>query len=174
MNFSVLDFFKFASRMLQIAQILVMTYQNFFQGACPRTPPTYFLFFFFFSLTISDSGFSGIDFIVHCSPRSEFSVCQAVGTCQLFVALGQRVYMALVSFLCPHSPSLLRCLSPTGCLSVGRSHLPVVRGLGSNSIYGSCVVPLPPPPLPSPLSVSHWLSVCRSVALFLCVCLSRM
>ena len=38
MNFSVQDFFKFASRMPQIAQILVLTFKNFPGGACPRTP----------------------------------------------------------------------------------------------------------------------------------------
>ena len=45
MNFSVLDFFKFASRMPQTAQILVSTFKIFRGsmppvpgGACPRTP----------------------------------------------------------------------------------------------------------------------------------------
>ena len=36
MNISVLDFFKFASRVPQIAQILVSTF-NISGGACPRT-----------------------------------------------------------------------------------------------------------------------------------------
>ena len=49
-NISVLDFFKFASRMPQIAQILVSTFRIFRGGggggACPRTPPRKFLFFF--------------------------------------------------------------------------------------------------------------------------------
>ena len=38
MNFSVLDFFKFASRMPVIAQILVSTFKTFWRGgggACP-------------------------------------------------------------------------------------------------------------------------------------------
>ena len=42
MNFSVLDFFKFASRMLQIAQILDSTFKIFWGGVGggggPRTP----------------------------------------------------------------------------------------------------------------------------------------
>ena len=42
MNFSVLDFFEFASRMPQTAQILVSTFKIFpgegGGGACPRTP----------------------------------------------------------------------------------------------------------------------------------------
>ena len=38
MNFSVLDFFKFASRMPQIAQILVSTFK-IFQGSMPQDPP---------------------------------------------------------------------------------------------------------------------------------------
>ena len=46
MNISVLDFFKFASRMPQIAQILVSTF-NIFRGSMPPDPPTNFLFFFF-------------------------------------------------------------------------------------------------------------------------------
>ena len=56
MNFSVLHFFKFASRMPQIAQILVSTFTIFGGGGggggggVPWTldPPTKFLFFFFF------------------------------------------------------------------------------------------------------------------------------
>ena len=44
MNFSVLDFFKFASRMPQTAQILVSTF-NIFQGSMPPDPSRYFLFF---------------------------------------------------------------------------------------------------------------------------------
>ena len=44
MNFSVLNFFKFASRMLQIAQILVSTFKSFPGGHAPG-PPRYFLFF---------------------------------------------------------------------------------------------------------------------------------
>ena len=47
-NFSVLDFFKFASRMPQTAQILVSTFK-IFCGSTPPDPPRYFLFFFFFS-----------------------------------------------------------------------------------------------------------------------------
>ena len=43
-NFSVLDFFKFASRMLQIAQILVLTF-IIFRGNMSPDPPRYFLFF---------------------------------------------------------------------------------------------------------------------------------
>ena len=45
MNFSVLDFFKFASRMPQTAQILVSTFK-IFRGSMPPDPPRYFLFFF--------------------------------------------------------------------------------------------------------------------------------
>ena len=43
MNFSVLDFFKFASRMPQIAQILVFTFK-IFQGSMPPDPPRIFFF----------------------------------------------------------------------------------------------------------------------------------
>ena len=51
MNFSVLDFFKFASRMPQIAQITVHRLQisNFSGergGACPGPPQKFPLFFF--------------------------------------------------------------------------------------------------------------------------------
>ena len=42
MNFSVLDFFKFASRMPQIAQILVSTFNIFRSGMFPD-PPRNFL-----------------------------------------------------------------------------------------------------------------------------------
>ena len=45
MNISVLDFFKFASRMPQIAQILVSTFK-IFRGSMPPDPPRNFLFFF--------------------------------------------------------------------------------------------------------------------------------
>ena len=38
MNISVLDFFKFASRMPQIAQILVSTFK-IFQASMPPDPP---------------------------------------------------------------------------------------------------------------------------------------
>ena len=44
-NISVLDFFKFASRMPQIAQILVSTFK-IFRGGMPPDPPRNFLFFF--------------------------------------------------------------------------------------------------------------------------------
>ena len=48
MNFSVLDFFEFASRMPQTAQILVSTFKIFQGGgACPRTPLDISSFFFF-------------------------------------------------------------------------------------------------------------------------------
>ena len=47
MNFSVLDFFKFASRVAQIAQILVSTFM-------PPDPPWYFLFFFSLAVLGSD------------------------------------------------------------------------------------------------------------------------
>ena len=40
MNFNVLDYSKFASRMPQIAQILVLTFKIFW-GAYPRTPKKY-------------------------------------------------------------------------------------------------------------------------------------
>ena len=45
-NISVLDFFKFAFRMPQIAQIVVLTFK-IFQGNMPPGPPRSFLFFFF-------------------------------------------------------------------------------------------------------------------------------
>ena len=45
MNFSVLDFFKFASRMPQTAQIVVSTFK-IFRGSMPPDPPRYFLIFF--------------------------------------------------------------------------------------------------------------------------------
>ena len=47
MNFSVLDFFKFASRMPQIAQILVSTIK-ICQGSMPPCPLDISTFFFFF------------------------------------------------------------------------------------------------------------------------------
>ena len=52
MNFSVLDFFKFASRMPQIAQILVSIFKIFLgwgrreMGACLQTPLKISFFFF--------------------------------------------------------------------------------------------------------------------------------
>ena len=45
MSISVLDFFKFTSRMPQIAQILVSTFK-IFRGSMPPDPPRNFLFFF--------------------------------------------------------------------------------------------------------------------------------
>ena len=42
-NISVLDFFKFASRMPQIAHILVSTFK-IFPGGMPLDPPRNFLF----------------------------------------------------------------------------------------------------------------------------------
>ena len=45
MNISVLDFIKFASRMPQIAQILVLIF-NIFRGSMPPDPPRNFLFLF--------------------------------------------------------------------------------------------------------------------------------
>ena len=45
MNISVLDFFKFSSRMPQIAQILVSTFK-IFRGSMLPDPPRNFLFFF--------------------------------------------------------------------------------------------------------------------------------
>ena len=49
-NFSVLDFFKFASRMPQIAQILVSTFK-IFRGSLPLDPRRNFpLFFFSFAI----------------------------------------------------------------------------------------------------------------------------
>ena len=47
MNISVIYFIKFASRMPQIAQILVSTFK-IFRGSMPPDPPRNFLFFFFF------------------------------------------------------------------------------------------------------------------------------
>ena len=44
-NFSVLDFFKFASRMPQTTQIFVWTFK-IFRGSMPPGPPRYFLLFF--------------------------------------------------------------------------------------------------------------------------------
>ena len=46
-NFSVLDFFKFDSRMPQTALILVSTFK-LFRGSMPPDPHRNFLFFFFF------------------------------------------------------------------------------------------------------------------------------
>ena len=54
MNFSVLYFFKFASRMPQIAEIFVSMFK-IFQGSMPAGTPRSFLHFF--SLAISGSGF---------------------------------------------------------------------------------------------------------------------
>ena len=51
MNFSVLDFLKFTSRMPQIAQILVWTFQNFEGRHTPRPPRN----FPFFSLAVPGS-----------------------------------------------------------------------------------------------------------------------
>ena len=45
MNFSVLDFFKFASRMPQIAQIVVSTFKIFRAGDMPQAPLRFPLFF---------------------------------------------------------------------------------------------------------------------------------
>ena len=45
MNFNVLEFFKFASRMPQIAQILVTTFKNV-HGSMPLDPPEIFTLFF--------------------------------------------------------------------------------------------------------------------------------
>ena len=45
MNSSVLDFFKFASRMPQTARIVVSTFK-IFRGSMPPDPPRNFLFFF--------------------------------------------------------------------------------------------------------------------------------
>ena len=52
MNFSVLDFFKFASRMPHITQILVLVLKIFWEGgggggSMPRGPPLEISFFFF-------------------------------------------------------------------------------------------------------------------------------
>ena len=47
MNISVLYFIKFASRMPQIAQILVSTFKIFQGGVMPPDPPRNFLFFSF-------------------------------------------------------------------------------------------------------------------------------
>ena len=44
MNISVLDFFKFASRMPQIAQIFVSAFK-LFRGTMPPDPPRNFLLF---------------------------------------------------------------------------------------------------------------------------------
>ena len=44
MNISVLDFFKFAARMPQIAQIFVSAFK-IFRGSMPPDPPRNFLFF---------------------------------------------------------------------------------------------------------------------------------
>ena len=41
MNFSVLDFFKFASRMPQTAQILVLTFKIFRESMPPDPPPPF-------------------------------------------------------------------------------------------------------------------------------------
>ena len=50
MNFSVLDFFEFASRMPQITQIFVSTFSTVWgvggEGGMPRNPPRNVLFFF--------------------------------------------------------------------------------------------------------------------------------
>ena len=54
MNISVLYFIKFASRMPQIAQILVSTFK-IFGGSMPLEPPRNFLFF---SLAIPESDYS--------------------------------------------------------------------------------------------------------------------
>ena len=55
MNFTVLDFFKFASRMPQIAQILKFSEGGWGREACPRTPLE--ISSFFCSLTFSGSVF---------------------------------------------------------------------------------------------------------------------
>ena len=55
MNFSVLDFFKYASRMPQTVQIFVSTFK-IYHGSMHLDPPRYFLFF---SLAIPGSGFEG-------------------------------------------------------------------------------------------------------------------
>ena len=59
MNFSVLEFFKFASRIPQIIQILVSTFKIFQgrwgRGACPQSPVE--ISSFFFSLVVPGSGY---------------------------------------------------------------------------------------------------------------------
>ena len=52
MNFSVLDFFKFASRMPQTAQIFVSTFK-IFRGSMPPDPLHIFFFFFVFVLFLA-------------------------------------------------------------------------------------------------------------------------
>ena len=60
MNFSVLDFFEFASRMPQTAQILVLTFKILRGegGECPRTllDISSFFFLFFFLSNSQDLG----------------------------------------------------------------------------------------------------------------------
>ena len=53
MNFSVLDFFKFAPRMPHIAQILVSTFK-FLPGEHAPDHPRYFLFLFSLAIPGSD------------------------------------------------------------------------------------------------------------------------
>ena len=48
MNFSVLHFFKFASRMPQIAQILVSTFKIFWEEGGGHAPDPRRNFFFFY------------------------------------------------------------------------------------------------------------------------------
>ena len=57
MNFSVLDFFRFTSRMPQIAQILVSTFK-IFRGGIPLDPPRNFFFFNSLAVPGSDSELS--------------------------------------------------------------------------------------------------------------------
>ena len=54
MNFSVLDFFKFASRMPQIVQLLGGGGGGYAPGPSSKFPP-FFFFFFFFALAIPGS-----------------------------------------------------------------------------------------------------------------------
>ena len=61
MNFSVLDFFKFASRMLHIAQILVLTFKIFRGRRGAAYSWTLVEISFFFPLAIPGSGASAYD-----------------------------------------------------------------------------------------------------------------
>ena len=73
-NFSVLDFFKFVSRMPHIAQILVSTF-NSFQGNMPPAPPGYFLFFFFSNSRLCTNNSNKLTF---CGPPCKCSCIPAL------------------------------------------------------------------------------------------------
>ena len=104
MNFSVLHFFKFASRMPQIAQILVSTYKIFGGEGMPPDPPRNFPFF-----SISNSSLWAVQPDQHTTNelfRPPLPTECRVGGCWGMAGEGGEVGRWWVDFTCP--PSLTR------------------------------------------------------------------